>query len=366
MSTLSVEITRRIGAFSLDVRFGCGREILALFGSSGAGKSMTLECVAGLARPDRGEIILGGRHLVRAIPGLRRIDLPARDRRVGYVPQDGALFPHRTIAENVAYASRFAKGAPRSSTAAIMGEMGIAHLAARYPREISGGQARRAAIARALAGAPELLLLDEPFVHLDRVVQARLVADLVRLTAERAIPVVLVTHDVDVLARAADRVVVLEAGRVAQEGTRDEVLLRPATSGIARLLGDVNLLPGVVRAPADGLWLVEAGGVCWRVPHIGPVAAGTRVELMIRRNAVKIVRPDAPLPAELAANLLVARLAVVELRPDVVHATFELAGGMALAATIPRDRFQRHGFEPGADCRIALDPAGITLFVLEG
>jgi molybdate transport system ATP-binding protein len=362
-SALRVDISRRVGPFSLDVRFDCGREVLVLFGASGAGKSMTLECIAGLARPDRGEIRLGERALFSSGGAGRRVDLAPRLRRVGYVPQDGALFPHLTLAENVAYPLRFAPGGRELSAARLLDEVAIGHLGDRYPLEVSGGQARRAAIARALAAGSELLLLDEPFVHLDRVVQSRLVGDLVRLTAERGIPTVLVTHDLEVLAGAADRVVVLDAGSVVQAGTKAEVLFSPATAGVARLLGDVNVLDGVVEAPFEGQWKVRAGGRSWRVSHVGPLAPGDAVELLIRRSAVKVVREGAPLPPELSENLLDTRVVAADVRPDAAVVTFALEEGVALAASMTYERFGRHGLEVGRVCRIALDPEGVSLFV---
>ncbi len=245
---LEVEIRKPLDHFDLDVRFEMKSELAVIFGRSGAGKTQTLECIAGLSRPVEGLIRLGRRVLYRGEPEKRSIDMPSRLRKVGYVFQDGLLFPHMTLRQNVLYplmrCGRAHDGEARAE--ALLRDLGIGHLADYMPGRVSGGQRRRAAIARALAGEPELLLMDEPFVHLDRVVKARLMAEVERIPNERGTPVLLVTHDLSVLTRLAARIIVLEQGQVVQAGPRDAVLGAPAGAQVARLFGDAFSYEGPV------------------------------------------------------------------------------------------------------------------------
>jgi len=359
---LEVALRRRLQAFELTLELRAERGILALFGRSGVGKTQTLECIAGLVRPDQGEVTLAGRVLFRDRPGEPRVEVAPRARRVGYVPQDGALFPHMSLVDNVGYARRKRPAEARRLAQGLLDEMDIGHLAGRWPDEVSGGQRRRAAIARALAADPEVLLLDEPFVHLDRVVRDKLIADLVHLVEERRIPALLVTHDIEVVVRAADRMVVLEDGKVVQAGPVEAVLFQPATGGLARLFADVNLLDGRVVGAADGLWQVQAAGGTWRLPWVGPLTAGERVEVAVRASAVKLVKPGVPLPPELAANRHPATLVGVMRRPDIVRLTFDLGGEVELGGLVSAELLERSRLSPGQACEIAVVLDGLGLF----
>lgn len=357
MTGLKADFTRRLRPFTLEVSLCAGDGILALFGASGAGKTQTLECLAGLARPDAGAIALNGETLFCA----PTVNLPARVRRIGYVVQDGALFPHLTAGENVAYGMRGQADAA-ARAAALLDEMGLPGLGNRYPRELSGGQQRRVAIARALAIQPRLLLLDEPFVHLDRLVRARLMRELPLWLKQRNIPAILVTHDLEEVAACADRIAVIEQGRIVQQGTRVEVLFRPASRGVATLLGEVNVLAATVAGEAHGLWRVNAGGLTWHIPFVGDLRAGEEIEIVVRASAVKIIRPDAPVPGELALNQHPGKLLAVDMRPDLAVFTVALAGGLELTGRIPADVFTRANIKAGEERMFAVPPEGLQLF----
>jgi molybdate transport system ATP-binding protein len=361
MSELRLQIERRLSHFTLDLDLAVDREIVALFGRCGVGKTQTLECVAGLARPQRGEIRLGAEVLYRELPGQPSVNAPPRRRRVGYVLQDGALFPHRSLLQNVGYALRRQGQAGEEKARLMLDQAGIGGLAHRFPHEVSGGQRKRAAIARALAADPGVLLLDEPFVHLDRVVRAKLMEDLAALVRERALPTLLVTHDIDVVLRCADRLAVIDDGRIVQRGTVDQVLFHPSTAGVARLLGDVNLLDGQVTGIVNGMWSIQTRGALWRVPHVGALGAGASVEVMIRTSAIKLLKADRPVAPELTHNQQDARLVALERRPDLARVTFELADGVRLAALLSPAQVDRSGLAEGSACRIAIDLGGIAL-----
>jgi molybdate transport system ATP-binding protein len=208
---LSVRARKRLPDFTLDVDFAVGDEVLVLFGPSGAGKTMTLRMIAGLERPDAGEIRLGGRTLFAREP---RAWVPPRERRCGFVFQDAALFPHLDVTRNVLYGAAERRSAgTRDRAMAMLESFRISHLASRYPAELSGGEAQRVALARALMTEPDVLLLDEPFSSLDAETREA-VGEAVR-EAHRTwrIPFVLVTHDRAEAGRLGDRMLLLRAGR---------------------------------------------------------------------------------------------------------------------------------------------------------
>jgi molybdate transport system ATP-binding protein len=215
--------------FELAVRFCVETDRLALFGPSGAGKSLTLQTLAGLVRPDRGRIAIDSRVWLDRNVG---IDLPTRARHVGYVFQDYALFPHRTVEQNVAASlSRWLPApltrAQRREIDTMLEAFALADLRGSYPEQLSGGQRQRTALARALAARASLLLLDEPFAALDATLRLRLRADLIDVQRRFAIPMVLITHDPEDLVQCADAVVTLAHGRVA-EGDACGVASSPA------------------------------------------------------------------------------------------------------------------------------------------
>ncbi|MDQ7028436.1 MAG: ABC transporter ATP-binding protein, partial [Ardenticatenia bacterium] len=217
MAHLIVDVRKRLRAFLLDVSLAVGEEILVLFGPSGSGKTTLLNAIAGLVEPDEGEIRLGDTLFFRRRVGMSTVHLPARERRVGYVFQHYALFPHMTALENVLYPLWRRPGAHRRALDLLI-MMQIDHLADRYPHEISGGQQQRVAIARALAADPAVLLLDEPFSALDLAVRERLQRDVRRIQRELGVPVVCVTHRLEDAFAVGHRLAIIREGRIEQVG----------------------------------------------------------------------------------------------------------------------------------------------------
>jgi iron(III) transport system ATP-binding protein len=255
----------------LDVRAG---ELLALLGPSGCGKTTTLRLVAGFERPDRGEIELAGRTV--AAPG--RFEPPER-RRVGVVFQDYALFPHLSVAANVAYGVR--DRARRAARVAQMLDLvGLAGHADRLPHELSGGEQQRVAIARALAPDPAIVLLDEPFSNLDAALRVRVRAEVRDILGAAGATAVFVTHDQEEALSLADRVAVMEAGEVLQVGTPAELYTRPERPFVATFVGDADLLAG----HSDGLRATTAVGA---VPVAAPGAEGP-VDVVVRPENVRL------------------------------------------------------------------------------
>ncbi len=326
-----VALRAHIGSFVLDVAFATGGGTTAILGPSGAGKTLTLRAIAGLLRPDGGRIAVDGRTLFDADAG---VDLPARKRRVGLVFQDYALFPHLSAADNLAYGLR---GRPRDEAArtvqAMVGMLGLDGLETRRPAELSGGQRQRVAVGRALAPSPDLLLLDEPFSALDAPTREALVAEFASLRSRLEMPAVLVTPDVAEAYALADRLVVLDGGRVLQAGDREAVFHTPSSPSVARLVGVRNLLPGVVVSVADGLALIDAGGLTAKVRLAG-ATAGAQVTLGVRAHDLSA----SPAPDDGEATL--EREVDAGIRRTLV---LRLAGGAELQAELDRELSRKLG-----------------------
>ncbi|WP_022982473.1 ABC transporter ATP-binding protein [Ideonella sp. B508-1] len=216
---LQLAVADRRRHFELAVRFASDAPVLALFGPSGAGKSLTLQAIAGLIQPQGGHVRIGGRTLFDA---RARVDLPAAQRRVGYLFQDYALFPHLSVQENVGFGltswrRRRLRPADAQRVAELLETFGLTGLAQARPGALSGGQRQRVALARALACEPELLLLDEPFAALNPLLRQSLRQELALVRERWRIPMLLITHDVEDVLALADVACVLEQGRVVRE-----------------------------------------------------------------------------------------------------------------------------------------------------
>ena len=222
MAELAATMQLVRGEFALDVELVCPPGITCVMGPSGSGKSTVLAVLAGLATPARGRVALG-EHVW--LDRARGIEVPVHARRLAYVFQGLALFPHMTALGNVTYGMHHVPAAERPRTAlALLERLGVAHLARRRPRTYSGGEAQRVALARAMARAPRLVLLDEPFSALDRELRAQLIALVRELAAELKVPVVHVTHSIAEARQLADQIVRLERGKVIARGTPADVL----------------------------------------------------------------------------------------------------------------------------------------------
>lgn len=206
---LEVKIRKKLWYFELDIEFKLDREILVLWAPSGAGKTTILHCLAGLLTPTQGSIILNNRVLYS---DKQKINIPARKRKIGYLFQDYALFPHLTVKQNVMYGPKSQKQ-KNIDCMPLLKSLGIDHLADRYPYQISGGEKQRVALARALILKPELLLLDEPLSAIDRKMRLTLQKELKELNREWKIPFIVVTHDEEEANYLGDKILYLSAGK---------------------------------------------------------------------------------------------------------------------------------------------------------
>jgi molybdate transport system ATP-binding protein len=203
--------TKKLRRFALDIEFAAPAGVTVIFGPSGSGKTTVLQCLAGLLEPDAGAISIDGNRL---FDSSRKINLPPQERRIGYVFQDLALFPHMSAAENVAFGIRQNGEEKRGRVRDILGRFHIAHMAEHRPDEISGGERQRVALARALVTRPRLLLLDEPFSALDDELKLAIIEDLKRWLEEDPIPVLMVTHDREEARMMSGRMLLMKEGRV--------------------------------------------------------------------------------------------------------------------------------------------------------
>jgi len=333
-------VTLRLRARVLDLDLESSARILCLFGPSGSGKTTCLEAIAGLVRPERGLIADDAKVLFG--PG---VDLPPRARGVGYLPQAAPLFPHLTVRQNLLYAE------PGADPEPVAAALGLTDLLGRAPRTLSGGEARRVALGRALLRAPSLLLLDEPFSGLEAPLRARLILFLARLALPR---VVLVTHDPRDAIALADEVILLERGRLAGRGTPGE-LFGPNSS----LVEPHALIEGVVREVHGEVGTVEAEGRLLEA-HLVQAGVGERVRLWLRSDDVTLAlgrHEDVSARNQLDAI-------VVELRPRGAQTLVVLDAGPRLYSTLDGRSAERLALRPGrrlvAQCKSsALKRAGI-------
>ncbi|HEU5269221.1 MAG TPA: ABC transporter ATP-binding protein [Jatrophihabitans sp.] len=308
----------RRGGFRLQADFTVADgEVVGVLGPNGAGKTTLLRALAGLSALTSGSIRLGGRLLDDAAAGLF---LPAEQRPVGLVFQNYRLFPHLTVRDNVAFAGR-ARGQSRrhARTAADrwLARLGLTELAGRKPAQLSGGQAQRVALARALAAEPSLLLLDEPMAALDARTRLQVRAELAEHLTGFAGPALLVTHDPLEAMVLTGRLLVIEDGRVVQQGTPAEVARRPATQYVARLVG-LNRYPGRVLAAGPSCTVeLDGGGTLVALAGEQPVRAGQRVLVAVSPAAILL---HAEQPAGLSArNVWPAVVRGLELLADRVR-----------------------------------------------
>jgi len=365
---LSVSITHRLGAFTLDAAFDSEGGLTALFGRSGAGKTSLVNAIAGLYRPQRGLIEVDGEVLTDTATSRF---VPAHRRRVGYVFQEGRLFPHLDVRQNLVYGRWFA---PKTATGVefdqIVGLLGIDHLLARRPAHLSGGEKQRVAIGRALLARPRVLVMDEPLAALDEGRRAEIFPYIERLRDEMRVPIVYVSHSIAEVARLATTLVVLSEGKVAAIGPT------------ARVMGRIDLFPLTGRAEAGailatrvaghdrqfGLTILRAAAGELRVPYLElPVGTALRVRIRARDVMIALAPPQGlsalnVLPGTIA-EIAVGDGPIVQMRLDCAGEalvarltrrsvdTLGLVPGLAVHAVIKSIAFDHHAFAgaaPGA------------------
>lgn len=326
--------------FALEVDFSSDARITCLFGRSGAGKTTVAELVAGLIRPVRGRVALDGDSLLDSERGL---SVPAWKRRIGYVFQDARLFPHMTVRDNLLYGARRA----RDDNPALDGTvalLGLEALLERRPGALSGGEARRVAIGRALLTRPRLLILDEPLAGLDGARRGDILPWLDRL-ARNGPPILYVSHSIEEVARLADRVVLVGSGRAVGAEPPDAAFDRPEAEAAAGLSAPLSILNGRVTThdPAGNASRIDLAGAPFLAPLLD-VVEGERVRIVVDARDVALALTD---PADASfQNRLPMRVAALDVRSDGVLVRLE-AGGLRLKALVTRRASDQLGLAPG-------------------
>lgn len=290
---LSVSITHDFGSFQLDAAFDAPAGVTALFGRSGAGKTSIVNAVAGLMRPARGQISVDGRVLVDTTRG---VFVPPHQRRIGYVFQEGRLFPHLTVLQNITYGRWFAgKAGSPGDLDDIVALLDIGSLMGRRPGGLSGGEKQRVALARAILSRPGFLLMDEPLAALDDARKSEILPYLERLRDETRLPILYVSHSVAEVARLATTVVLIEAGRVTAQGPAAVVLSDPAASAALGRQDTGAILTARVQAhEADGLSRLACGaGDLWVSRIDAAVGTTLRVRILAQDVMIARMRPTA-------------------------------------------------------------------------
>ncbi|UCD12004.1 MAG: ABC transporter ATP-binding protein [Nitrospinaceae bacterium] len=325
-----------------------------LFGPSGSGKTTILRCIAGLERPDQGILRFNGETWFDSDRGLFT---PPQKRRLGYFTQEVALFPHRTVAENIGY---HLPGLSATEKKQRVDEMislfNLDALRHRKSPNLSGGEKQRVALARTLARRPRLLLLDEPLSALDQPTRIQLRKELRDLIAPFNIPVLIVTHDRTESLTLGDRMIVLDEGRTLQDGTLAEVFSKPESRRVAQIVGMENVFPGILTGIHDGLAHIEAGGQSLTAVaeqcKPGPVMVGIRAE--------DITLLTGGSPETSARNRLHGRVANVSHEESLVRVTVDC--GFQVDALITREALVAMNIAPGADAGLAVKATAIHLF----
>ena len=342
--TLSVALRARLGAFELDAAFEAPPGITALFGRSGAGKTSIVKAIAGLIRPDLARITLDGETLEDT---PRR--LPPHRRRIGLVFQDARLFPHLSVAANLRFGARFAPPQPCGRFDEVVALLGLAPLLTRRPRALSGGEAQRVALGRALLASPRLLLMDEPLASLDEARKAEILPYIERLRDEARIPILYVSHALPEIARLATTVVALSAGRVVASGPAAEVLSDVAAFPIMGRQQAGAILPArVVRHDADGLTeIAVSAGSLW-VPRIdAPAGAALRLRIRARDVTLATRRPE-HLSALNVLEGVIEEIALPEPGRDAAMAEVALrCGADRIRARVTRRSLKALSLTPG-------------------
>ncbi len=350
MSIEIQNINKQFGSFTAlkDINLSVpSGELVALLGPSGSGKTTLLRIIAGLETPDSGTILFNGADTTES---------HVRERKVGFVFQHYALFKHMTVFDNVAFGlnvrpreTRPSKSQIKEKVMELLRLVQLESLAQRYPAQLSGGQRQRIALARALAVEPQVLLLDEPFGALDAQVRAELRRWLRRLHDEIHVTSVFVTHDQEEALEVADRIVVMNKGKIEQAGTPDQVYEHPANPFVLNFLGNVNLFHGRVHQGQASL-----GGIQIEAPeHVG--VENAQAVAYVRSHDLEIER------SQVDATALKAEIKHIQKLGPAVRVTLTLLNGEQIEAELTREQFHNQGLQQGES--VFVRPRQVRVFV---
>ncbi|QRM31883.1 molybdenum ABC transporter ATP-binding protein [Microvirga sp. VF16] len=358
---LDVDIRHQQGAFVLQARFQSDGKLTALFGPSGSGKTTIVNAIGGLVRPDHGRIVVQGEMLVDTRKG---IFVPKHKRRIGYVFQEGRLFPHLNVRQNLLFGRWFTPGREReASFDGVVDLLGIGRLLDRRPSTLSGGEKQRVSIGRALLADPQLLLMDEPLASLDDARKAEIYPYVERLRDEGGVPIVLVSHSVAEIARLATSIVTLSEGRVTALGSASEILRHTNLFAQSGPVEAGALIEAKVLRHEDAfdLTVLQANAGALMVPRLDrPIGATLRVRLRARDIILSLKRPE----GLSALNVLAGKISSID---DISGPSVDVmldCGGDSLVARVTCKSVHELGLVPGLSVHaiiksIAFDPEAL-------
>jgi molybdate transport system ATP-binding protein len=341
--TLAVDIKHRLGRFLLDVRFDANSGLIALFGRSGSGKTSVINIVAGLIRPDEGCVKVDDDVLVDT---KQRLFVPSHRRRIGYVFQEGRLFPHLTVRQNLLYGRWFARASPGDDLDRVVDLLGLGGLLDRRPGRLSGGEKQRVAIGRALLSNPRLLLMDEPLASLDEPRKAEILPYVERLRDHGNVPIVYVSHSIAEVTRLASAMVLLSEGKVAAVGPVHEVMQRVDLFPLTGRAEAGAIVSATVERHDEGYALTElrSRAGLWKLPRID-AAVGARLRLRVRARDVMLARSA---PVDLSAlNVFSGVVAAISPGERPIMDVRVDCNGEALMARLTRYSIERLQLAPG-------------------
>jgi len=340
--------------FVLNVEFKCGNEMIVLFGPSGAGKTLTLECITGLEVPDKGYINVNG---ITYFDSEKSINISPQKRNVGYLFQNYALFPHLTVGENIIFGLRSGNN-KKEKMQEMLDVFEIQGLEKRYPSQLSGGQRQRVAFARALITRPKILLLDEPFSSLDYIVRMRLRRDLKKLRQIIKIPIILITHNPVEAYTMADTIIVYKHGGIEQMGPPKEIFSKPINENVAKLVGMNNIFKGKILDIINDEVMIQSHKKIIAMRMEG-VQIGDEVTWCIRPDQVMVVREDRPLGKAIASNIFSGK--ITEIISNGATYLLYIDGDFNLEIEMPSHAFERLDIKQEQIIRISLKKSAIHI-----
>lgn len=358
---LDIACEKKLGKELIAVKFVMGNEIAVILGPSGAGKTSVLNMIAGLLKPDSGYIRLGEKVFHEG-----NVDTPIQKRRVGYVVQNYALFPHLNVWDNLTFGA--SPPVKMEMAVDLLSLLGLKGLEGRRIQTLSGGQQQRVALGRALMAEPEILLLDEPFAALDNLMRSKLRLDLINIHRKYKLPVILVTHNLDEAFAMGDKIVVMNHGKVVQVGSKEEVFFAPVSPVVGRFVGIKNIFTGYVskRCPGKKSLYIDAGEFLVETGLL-PCREGAHVTFGIAPSEIMLFREDKELRKEWAQNVIRVIIAGQFQEESTVRLLLKLLNRKTehqydLEMLVPRHVFLRHNLSEGKEIKVVLKKQSIHVW----